>query len=82
MTNHGTTRSTVKPEAIQVDEFSVWAATNITPIEESDGEQEFSGWEFQLTQYDKDEYIQVMAQQTAEVTDVINTLLGVNSNGQ
>lgn len=53
MIDYGITRSTVKPEPLKIDEHSVWIYTNITPVEEND----FSGWEFHMMQYTKNEYI-------------------------
>lgn len=64
MINHDRIRSTVKPEPIVIDEFSVWRCTNIQEISENIGEEnEFIGYEFNMIQYDKDEFI---LQQTAE----------------
>lgn len=69
MIDYGRTRSTVKPEPLKIDEFSVWVCSNITPIVETDpdGEHEFNGFEFDMIQYDKDEYIRMMDAKTALV---------------
>ena len=69
MIDYGTTKSTVKPEPLKIDEFSVWVCSNITPITETnpDGEHEFNGFEFDMVQYDKDEYIRLMNEKTALV---------------
>ena len=60
-------RSTVKPEPKVIDEFSVWVAANITEVKEATGDAEtgFEGYEYDLTQYDKDEYIELMAKKNA-----------------
>lgn len=64
MVNFGKTRSTVKPDAIVVDEFSVWQHTNITPVSENVGEEnEFVGFEYDMVQYEKNEFIMNQAQQ-------------------
>lgn len=34
MINYGKVRSTIKPEPIVIDEFSVWQHTNIQPVSE------------------------------------------------
>lgn len=60
MVDYGKQRSTVKPEPIVLDEFSVWVYSNITPVEETVGEETFSGWEFNMVQYTKDEYIMLL----------------------
>ena len=57
MIDHGKVRSTVAPEPMVVDEFSVWVHSNITPVEEDNGEETFVGFEYDMVQYDKDEYI-------------------------
>jgi hypothetical protein len=63
MVDYGTVRSTVKPEPKVIDEFSVWVAANITEVKEeatSDAETGFEGYEYDLTQYIKDEYIKMI----------------------
>lgn len=58
MINYGKVRSTIKPESIVIDEFSVWQHTNIQPISENVGkENEFVGFEYEMIQYGKDEFI-------------------------
>lgn len=58
MINYGKVRSTIKPESIVIDEFSVWQHTNIQPVSENVGkENEFVGFEYEMIQYDKDEFI-------------------------
>ena len=74
MIEHGKVRSTVSPEPILVDEFSVWVCSNITQVEEDHGEESFTGFEYDMVQYEKDEYIKIMTEtnQTIEtkLTDV------------
>lgn len=43
MINYGKVRSTIKPEPIVIDEFSVWQHTNIQPVSENVGE-EMNSW--------------------------------------
>ena len=58
MINYGKVRSTIKPEPIVIDEFSVWQHTNIQPVSENVGEEnEFVGFEYEMVQYDKNEFI-------------------------
>lgn len=72
--NYGKVRSTVQPEAIKIDEYSVWKCTNIQPIEEDiDENTTFVGYEYDLVQYDKDEYILL----SEETNNLINIMLGV-----
>lgn len=51
-------RSTVEPEPLVIDEYSVWVAENILEVSENTGEEnEFEGFEYTQIQYSKDEYI-------------------------
>ena len=63
MKDYGRVRSTVAPEPMVVDEFSVWVHSNITPVEEDNGEETFVGFEYDMVQYDKDEYIELITEQ-------------------
>ena len=78
MKDYGKTRSTVEPEPLKVDEFSVWIHSNIVTVTESDGEEEFNGFEYDMVQYEKDEYIQGMAEQNKDMNEMLNLILGVN----
>lgn len=58
MVDYGKVRSTVKPEPIVIDEFSVWQHTNIQDVSENVGEEnEFVGFEYNMIQFTKDEFI-------------------------
>ena len=64
-----------------IDEFSVWQHTNIQEISENVGEEnEFVGYEFNMVQYGKDEFILQQAAQNAELGELVNTILGVADN--
>ena len=67
MVNHGKVRAAEAPENIVIDEFSVWIAENITtvtvPTEEGETRIEY---EFDLKQYEKDEYIHQMDEQLTD----------------
>ena len=63
-----------KPDAVVIDEHSVWVHTDIQEVHESMGEnQSFDGYEFNMTQYEKDEYILMMSEKNVslekQVTD-------------
>ncbi len=66
MVDYGRQRSTVKPEPMVLDENSVWIYTNITPVEETVGEEVFNGWEFNMVQYTKDECISKLDNQLTD----------------
>lgn len=51
-------RSTVKPQAVEIDEFSVWVVENIQEVIVKDEEgNSHIEYEYELTQLTKDEYI-------------------------
>lgn len=81
MNQYPKTRSTVQPEPKVIDEFSVWIASNITPVEEAPtGENEigFNGYEYDLTQYTKDEYIKMIDDKnTVLETEITSTQLAL-----
>lgn len=71
MINHGKVKSTVKPESIEIDEKSVWVNSNIQSVSETYDEHEFIGYEFDVVQYEKDEYIKYITEnQNQQITDV------------
>lgn len=79
MVDYGKVRSTVKPEPIVIDDFSVWQHTDIQEISENVGEEnEFVGYEYNMIQFTKDEFILKQAAQNAELGELVNTILGVN----
>ena len=63
MTDYGTVKSSVCPEPMVIDEFSVWINTNIEETTETgEGGEEIKGFQYQMIQYTKDEYIQMMVE--------------------
>jgi hypothetical protein len=70
MVDYGKVKSTIKPESVVIDDYSVWENTNIEAVSESVGtETEFNGFEYNMVQYDKNEYILKQAQANAELSD-------------
>lgn len=68
MNDFGKTRSTVKPDAVVIDDNSVWVHTDIQEVHESVGkDQSFDGYEFNMIQYEKDEYILMMSEKNSEL---------------
>lgn len=79
MINHGKVQSTVKPQAIQIDDNSVWITENVQEVKT----EEFEGYEYDLTQYTKDEYIQLLDERDKmksdaliELSDMVAGLMG------
>lgn len=78
MIEHGKVRSTISPEPVVVDEQSVWVHSNITPIEETSGESTFIGFEYDMVQFSKDEYILKMAEKNTQLeTQLTDTQLAL-----
>ena len=69
MTNHGRVRATQKPEVITIDDYSVWVAKNIVSVTVADEAGDHTEWEYDLTQYGKDEYIRGMIDQNASLDE-------------
>ena len=75
MIEYGKQKSTVRPEELELTETKVFVNSNITEVneDETDGQQGFTGYEFDLIEYTKDEYIKIQAEKNAaleqQVTD-------------
>lgn len=69
MVDYGKVQSTVKPDSIKMDEKSVWMHTNITETE--------NGYEYNMTQYEKDEYINLMCGRISDVETLVLQLGGI-----
>ena len=61
MTIYNEVRSTVNPDAMKIDEYSVWVAEDIR--------QDGSEWVYTLMQYEKDEYIKLMVDKNAALEE-------------
>ena len=80
MQNFGKVRSTNEPQPIQFTSSSVFLASNITPYEETIDEHTIQGYEYDLIQYTKDEYLLILAQKNNELIEELQAakiLLGV-----
>lgn len=69
MKEFGKTRSTVRPDEVVIDEHSVWVHSNIKEVSEPgmDDQEGFTGYEFDMIQYDKDEYILMMSEKNQQL---------------
>lgn len=54
-----------------IDDYSVWVAANITPVTEAGTDEQpgFTGYEYDLTQYTKDEYIKMIDDRNTSLED-------------
>lgn len=73
-------RSTQQPETQVIDEYSVWVAENIISVSEpgTDEQPGFEGYEYDLTQYSKDEYIKMIDEKNASLeTQITDTQIAL-----
>lgn len=70
MIEHGTVKSTVKPEPLTIDDYSVWVTKDIEQVKT----EEFEGYRYSLTQYSKDEYIMELAARDSVKADALMEL--------
>jgi hypothetical protein len=60
MIDYGAVRSTVKPEKVEIDEYSVWVNSDITEIVVQSEDESHTEYEFNQLRYTKDEYIKMI----------------------
>lgn len=60
MIDYGTVRSTVKPNKVEIDEYSVWMNSDITEIVVQSEDESHTEYEFNQLRYTKDEYIKMI----------------------
>lgn len=73
MINYGKQRSTVKPEELELTETKAFVSSNVKEVNEpeTDGQSGFTGYEFDLIEYDKDEYIKIQAEKNTDLENEI-----------
>ena len=74
-------RSATRPQDIEFTATSVLVASNITPYEETVFDKVISGYEYDCTQYSKDEYMALQAQKISSLEQELaaaKILLGVD----
>ena len=73
MIDYGRIRSTVKPDEVEIDEYSVWVNSDIKEIEVRSEDESHTEYEFQQVRYTKDEYIKLIDERNAtleaQITD-------------
>lgn len=75
MIDHGKVISSVKPEPLVIDDYSVWEHTDIQILKDEHG-NETALYVSHMVQYTKDEFILLQAERHAELDKLINTILG------
>lgn len=73
MIDYGKQKSTVRPEEQELTETKVFVSSNITEVneDETDGQPGFTGYEFDLIEYDKDEYIKIQAEKNESLQNQV-----------
>lgn len=77
MVDYGRIRSTVRPEKIEVDAYSVWINTKIEEVEVTDEGDTRTEYEYHQVRYTKEEYLKQMIGENREAENLMNTILGV-----
>lgn len=62
-------QSTIKPNEIEIDEYSVWVNKNVREITVPDENGTHTEYEYNQTQYSKDEFIRLMSEQNKNLED-------------
>lgn len=60
MIDYGKVRSTIKPDEVEIDEYSVWVNSDIKEIEMQSEDKTHTEYEFNQVRYKKDEYIKLI----------------------
>lgn len=73
MIDYGKQKSTVRPEELELTETKVFVSSNITEVneDETDGQPGFTRYEFDLIEYDKDEYIKIQAEKNESLQNQV-----------
>ena len=74
-------RSSIRPQEVEFTATSVLVASNIQPYEEVVFDKTISGFEYECTQYSKDEYLLLQSQKIASLEQELQAakiLLGVD----
>lgn len=80
MKKYPNTQGISEPESVVIDAYSVWVATNVKEIEITDTETEETRTEYRydLTQYEKDEYIKLkLAEQEEGILELADLIGGM-----
>lgn len=67
MKDCGLTRSTVEPQEVEITETKVFVATDIHPVTIVIEDNETTEYEFNLVEYDKDDYIKIISNKNTEL---------------
>lgn len=80
MKNYGIQKGSTEPKELEIIGNSIFVASDIKPFEEQIDDYIIRGYEYNYTEYTKDEYIMLLSNQTNELKDELTAakiLLGV-----
>lgn len=60
MIDYGIVRSTIKPDEVEIDEYSVWINSDIKEVEAQSEDEIHTEYEYNQVRYTKDEYIKLI----------------------
>lgn len=69
MTEYKKVQSTIKPMETEFDEYSVWVNSDIHEITVTDENGSHTEYEYNQTQYSKDEYILLLSENNKNLED-------------
>lgn len=81
MKNYGKVQSSAQPSEIEFTETKVFVASNIEAFTQNLGGYEENGYVYDYIEYNKDEYIQLLSQQSQRLEEELaatKILLGVD----
>lgn len=81
MKNYGKVQSSTQPPEIEFTETKVFVASNIESFSQNLGGYEENGYTYDYVEYNKDEYIQLLSQQSQRLEEELaaaKILLGVD----
>ena len=67
MINYGIVKSSFRPQPIEMTQTNVFVASNVEEYTDTVEGQEINGYKYNYVSYTKDEYILLMAQNSADV---------------
>lgn len=73
MKDYGLTRSTVAPQNIEIMQTKVFVASDVEEVTTSTDDGEITEYQFNLVEYDKDEYIRMMSETNSSLNDQITS---------
>ena len=78
MKNYGIQKSSVLPNNFEITDSKVFVYENIEEIISKFEEQEITEYQFNLIEYDKDEYIKIISEKNEELNQqIIDTQLAL-----